>query len=150
MTRFLRRLALGAAAVVLALLTACTGSETTATAGGDQSLTVVAPVSGATVAVPFDVRLESSVPLGPEESGKHHVHIWFDDNEADYMVVESDSVRITDAPSGQHTMHVSLRNANHSPAGEEVTTQVTIGTGAPASPAPASSAPADGPPDYGY
>jgi hypothetical protein len=142
MNRFLRRLAPGAAAVLMAMLTACGGSESSAAGGGDLSLRNVEPVSGATVAVPFTVRVESSAPLGPSESGKHHVHIWFDDNESDYVIVESDVVQITDAPAGQHTMHISLRNANHSPAGKEVTTPLTIGGGAPASPAPASSAPA--------
>jgi hypothetical protein len=155
MNSFLRRLAPGAAAVLLATLTACSGSEGTAANGGDLSLSIVEPVSGATVAVPFSVKLESSVPLGPTESGRHHVHIWFDNNEAEYVIVESDSVQITDAPAGQHTMHVSLRNANHSPAGEEVTTPLTIGGGAsassaPASPTPASPAPASSEPDMDY
>lgn len=156
MNRFLRRLAPAAAAVLMATITACSGSEGTAAEGSDLSLSIVEPASGATVAAPFNVKLESSSPLGPSESGKHHVHIWFDDNEADYVIVESDTVQITDAPAGQHTMHVSLRNANHSPAGKEVTTPLTIG-GAPASPAPASSAPASSAPassepepDYTY
>lgn len=146
MNRFLRRLAPAAAAVLMATLTACSGSDSTTGDGGDLSLSIIEPVSGATVAVPFSVRLESSAPLGPTESGKHHVHIWFDDNEAKYVIVESDVVQITEAPAGQHTMHVSLRNANHSPAGTEVTAPLTIGgapagSSAPASPGPASSAP---------
>jgi hypothetical protein len=150
MNRFLRRLAPAAAAVLLATVTACSGAEGTAAEGGDLSLSIAEPVSGANVAVPFTVKLESSVPLGPTESGKHHVHIWFDDNESDYLVVESDTVQITEAPAGQHTMHVSLRNANHSPAGKEVTTPLAIGGGAPASPAPASPAPASSAPDMDY
>lgn len=141
------KLALGAAAALMATLTACGGTDSSA--GGDSglSVTVVEPVSGAAVAVPFTVKVDSSVPLGPTESGKHHVHIWFDDNEADYLVVESDTVQITDTPAGQHTMHVSLRNANHSPAGAEATTPVTIGGGPGGSTTPASS-PTTNP--YGY
>lgn len=115
-------------------LTACGQAQDAGGAGDGQSLTVMEPVSGATVTLPFRVRLDSSVPLGPTESGKHHVHIWFDDNEADYLIVESDVTQVTTAPSGQHTMHVSLRNANHSAAGVEATIPVTVGGGVPASP----------------
>jgi hypothetical protein len=143
------KLALGAAAALMATLTACGGTANSA--GGDSglSVTVVEPVSGATVAVPFTVKVDSNVPLGPTESGKHHVHIWFDDNEAAYLVVESNTVQITDAPAGQHTMHVSLRSANHSPAGAEATTPVTIGGGAPGGGTPpVSSSPTADP--YGY
>lgn len=103
--------------------------------------------------MPFSVKVQSSVPLGPTESGLHHVHMWFDDDEADYLVVESDQGQITStdsdwfshkAPSlspGSHTVHVSLRNANHSPAGAETQVTVMIG-GAGASPAATTSAPA--------
>src|SRR5688572_32600718 len=36
------------------------------------------------------------------------------------------STEITEAPSGEQTMHISLRNANHSAAGVEATTKLTI------------------------
>lgn len=93
------------------------------------SVTVVEPAAGAQVQVPFTVRVDSSNELGPEDSGKHHVHIWFDNDEDNYIVVESDSTQITEAPSGEHTMHVSLRNANHSATGVEATTKINIGGG---------------------
>jgi hypothetical protein len=95
---------------------------------------VLEPADGATVTVPFTIKVRSSVPLGPTESGRHHVHIWFDANENDYQVVESDSLQVTDLPAGQHTVHVSLRNANHSPAGADTQTTVVVGDrdGAPA------------------
>ena len=131
------KIAIGVA--MLATLAACTG--TNGAAGGDSgklSVIVVEPASGATVSTPFTVKVDSSVPLGPSESGQHHVHIWFDDNESDYLIVESNTTQITDAPSGQHTMHVSLRNANHSPAGAEATTPITIGSGGGPVPSPSS------------
>lgn len=124
------RLQIAIGVATLATLAACTG--TNGATGGDSgklSVIVVEPASGATVSTPFTVKVDSSVPLGPSESGQHHVHIWFDDNESDYLIVESNTTQVTDAPSGQHTMHVSLRNANHSPAGAEATTPITIGTG---------------------
>jgi hypothetical protein len=144
-------LALAAAAAMVATLAACSGTDSSAGGDGNLSISVVEPTSGAAVTVPFTVRLNSSVPLGPTESGKHHVHIWFDDNEAQYLIVESDTVQISNAPAGTHTMHVSLRNANHSPAGAEATTPVTIGdapgdgTGGTTPASPAASSPASSP-----
>ncbi|RZU76188.1 hypothetical protein EV384_4818 [Micromonospora kangleipakensis] len=131
------RLKIAIGAAMLATLAACTG--TNGATGGDSgklSVIVAEPVSGATVSIPFTVKVDSSVPLGSSESGQHHVHIWFDDNETDYLIVESNTTQITDAPSGQHTMHVSLRNANHSPAGAEATTPITIGSGGVHVPSP--------------
>jgi hypothetical protein len=115
---------------MLAMLAACTGTNgATSADNGKLSVVVVEPASGARVSTPFTVKIDSSVPLGPSESGRHHVHIWFDDNESDYLIVESDTTQVTKAPAGQHTMHVSLRNANHSPAGAEASTPVTVGSG---------------------
>ncbi|MFI5488986.1 hypothetical protein [Micromonospora echinaurantiaca] len=137
------RLKTATCVALLATLTACTGTNTaTEGDGGGLSVIVVEPASGATVPTPFSVKVDSTVPLGPSESGQHHVHIWFDDDESDYLIVESDTVQITDAPAGQHTMHVSLRNANHSPAGAEATTPITIGSSG--GPVPSSSAGGDG------
>ena len=61
---------------------------------------MVEPASGAKVATPFQVRVDSSVPLGPSESGQHHVHIWFDDNDDDYLVVEADTTAGDRGPAG--------------------------------------------------
>jgi hypothetical protein len=131
----------GNAAVTAALLltgaglVACGDGESatgTGGSGGGMTVTVLEPASGADVSVPFTVRVETSVPLGPTESGRHHVHIWFDDNDEDYLIVESDTTEVSAAPAGEHVMHVSLRNANHSPAGVEATSPITVGDGASA------------------
>jgi hypothetical protein len=106
--------------------------------GGGLSLRIVEPTEGAQVSTPFTIKVEAGVPLGTTESGKHHIHVWFDDNANDYQVVESDQVEIDSgklAP-GEHVIHASLRNANHSAAGAEVEQAVTV-TGA-GGPAPAS------------
>ncbi|WP_446215237.1 hypothetical protein [Micromonospora sp. IBHARD004] len=137
------RLKIAIGVAMLATLAACTGTNgATGADSGKLSVIVVEPASGATVSTPFTVKVDSSVPLGPSGSGQHHVHIWFDDNESDYLIVESNTTQITDAPSGQHTMHVSLRNANHSPAGAEATTPITVGSGG--GPASSPSAGGDG------
>jgi hypothetical protein len=86
------------------------------------------------------VKVESSVPLGTTESGEHHIHVWFDDKANDYQVVEADNVQVDSGKlgSGQHVIHASLRNANHSAAGAEAeaTVMVSTGGGAPASTSP--------------
>jgi hypothetical protein len=150
-----RPLAGGGAVVVLLffalLLAACSAGGGDAAAGegeGGPSVEITEPTADASVTAPFTVTVTASDPLGPTESGQRHVHIWFDDNEDDYLVVESDTVQITDAPAGQHTMHVSLRNANHSPAGADTEVQLTIGGSGGGQ--PNESAPAESEPEYTY
>ena len=108
--------------------------------GGGMSLKIVEPADGASVSTPFTVKVDASVPLGTTESGKHHIHVWFDDNANDYQVVEADHVDVKSGslPGGEHVIHASLRNANHSPAGADTKVTVTVagGGGAPASPTP--------------
>jgi hypothetical protein len=115
--------------------------------GGGLSLKIMEPTDGTSVTTPFTVKVDSSVPLGTTESGKHHIHVWFDDKANEYQVVEADNVQVDSGKlgSGQHVIHASLRNANHSAAGAEAeaTVMVTSGGGAPA---PASSSTGG----YGY
>src|SRR5919106_1437666 len=85
--------------------------------GGDMTLAITSPGDGEQVGVPFTVELDSSVPLGPTESGEHHAHVFFD------------SVEITDLPEGEHVVNASLRNADHSPARVETQTTVVVGEG---------------------
>jgi len=134
------------AALALALpLTACGGGASTsgtaapasASTAGGLSMTVAQPASGTSVSVPFDVKVNSSVPLGATTTGLHHVHIWFDGDQSKYIVVESDSTQIKTLAMGAHTMHVSLRNANHSAAGVDVDVPIMVtGAGSGASSAP--------------
>jgi hypothetical protein len=116
--------------------------------GGGLSLRFVEPADGAQVSTPFTVKVEASVPLGTTESGKHHIHVWFDDNANDYQVVESDQVEVNSgnlAP-GEHVIHASLRHANHSAAGAEAEQTVTV-TGGGDAPAPS---PSEDSGPYGY
>jgi hypothetical protein len=116
--------------------------------GGGLTLKIVEPTDGTSVTTPFTVKVDSGVPLGTTESGKHHIHVWFDDNANQYQVVEADNVQVDSGKlsSGQHTIHASLRNANHSAAGAEAETTVMVTSGG--APAPASSPSDTG--GYGY
>lgn len=102
--------------------------------GGGMQVSVSEPADGASVQLPFTLRVKSSVPLGSTKSGKHHVHVFFDGNSKQYEVVESDSVEISSSSKsaaglspGKHELDVSLRNADHSPAGAETKLTVDVG-----------------------
>jgi len=138
-----RSLALLALLLPLALLAAACGDDDDSTATndsgssgggeGDMTLAIADPGDGAEVQVPFDVSFDSSVELGPTDTGEHHVHLYFDGNEDDYDVVEGTSFTVDrDLGPGEHTVEASLRNADHSDAGVEtsITVDVTDGSGA--------------------
>ncbi len=118
------------------LLAACggggDGGGTDTGAGGgaeDLSVTIESPADGDEVATPFTIELSSSVELGPIDTGAHHVHIYFDDNEDEYEVVESSTFEVTGLSPGEHEIYASLRNADHSDTGVEAEVAVTV-TGA--------------------
>ena len=106
------------------------------TACGGASVSIVEPADGATIKAPFQLKVKSSESLGPKESGQHHVHLFFDGNDKKYDVIESDSIEIGTSSKamaglspGRHEMDVSLRNADHSPAGAETKIMVEVGEG---------------------
>lgn len=121
------------AVAAVALLVAACGADddgtTTASADGGTTLSIDAPDDGAEVSLPFTVEFDSTEELGPTEDGVHHVHIYWDGDDSEYTVVEADSVEVTDAPEGEHTLNASLRNADHSPAGVETEITLTVGSG---------------------
>ncbi len=126
-----RLLTLPALALALALAGCGGDDEAATTTGGSDGMTlsITAPEDGAEIDVPFTVEFDSSETLGPTGSGDHHVHVYFDGDDSDYMVVESDSVEVEDLSSGEHVLHASLRNADHSAAGVEAEVTVTVGEG---------------------
>lgn len=106
------------------ILVACGGGDDEPEAVGSDSadrasLSIAEPADGAEVEVPFTVRFTSDVDLGPIDTGASHVHIWIDGAENDYEVVEGDTYEIDGLDAGEHTISVSLRNADHSAAGAE-------------------------------
>jgi hypothetical protein len=108
-------------ALAAALTTGC-GDDQAAT-----SIAVISPAPGAQVTVPFEVVLETSVPLGPSnQEDRHHAHIWFGDDQDTFLVVESTTQMITNAPAGEHVMHVTLHLADHTPTGAEASVTLII------------------------
>jgi hypothetical protein len=139
-----RLLALGS--VLALVLAACSQSGG---GGGDASGASIGfdtPTDGATVTVPFQVKLNASVPLGAPETGNHHAHIYFDSistNTADYDIVYGTSEMVTRQLSpGQHTLIVALANPDHSLVGPKQEIKVTVGGGSGGASGGASSTPA--------
>jgi hypothetical protein len=128
------KLAAGFAALLL--LASCGGGGSTDTASGgggdhagDMTLTIDSPADGDEVEAPFTLQFSSSEELGPTDSGAFHVHVYYDGNEDEYEVVESDSFEVTDLSPGPHTISASLRHADHSDTGVEATIDVTVAGG---------------------
>ena len=144
---FLKALAL--ASIVAMVAVAC--SEAVGGNAGEETISIASPADGATVSVPFDVQLESSVPIGEPETGNHHAHLYFDSdtNAADYDIVYGTTWQVTrDLGPGEHTIIVALANPDHSLAGPTQEIHVTVaraggdgGAAPPASPAAPSTDP---------
>lgn len=119
--------------VIAMVLAACsTGTQAVgddAGGGGAPTIAIATPADGAEVSIPFDVQLESNVPLGEPETGNHHAHLYFDTNtdSADYDIVYGNSWQVTRSLApGQHRITVALANADHSLAGPTQTITVTV------------------------
>ncbi len=148
-----RLVALGAALAALALVAAaCSGDDDDTVAGdpgaeggdsgsgggggdGDMTISIADPTDGATVEPGFKVDVDPSVDIGEPDSGLHHVHLYYDGNQADgeYDIVYSADEPWTvdrDLSPGEHTIEAVIANADHSltDASDEVT--VTVGEGA--------------------
>ena len=140
--------------VVAIVAASCTSaSDGGGAVAGDGTTTIgfASPSDGTPVALPFDVELDSTVPLGEPETGNHHAHLYFDaaPGSADYDIVYGASWQVTRplAP-GEHTITVALANPDHSLAGPTQAIKVIVGEGGTgesgtpvASPAPPSTGP---------
>jgi hypothetical protein len=126
-----RTTVLAAAVLATLLLVACGGGEEAGSSGGSgASFSIASPSEGADVSVPFTLEISSSEELGPTDTGAHHVHVFFDGDDSNYEVVESDRFEVTELSPGEHKITASLRNADHSGAGAEAEiTVVVTGTG---------------------
>jgi hypothetical protein len=112
------------------------GDDAATTTGDDGGMTVeiLQPADGDTISVPFTLEVESSEELGTTDTGLHHVHVSFDGNDDTYEVFEegnreareitTDSPAVEGLEPGEHTLNISLRNADHSAAGAE--TEITV------------------------
>jgi hypothetical protein len=134
----LQRWAAPAAALLLAAA-GCGGGgdDDSGGSGGGPTVEIVQPADGDALELPFTLVVESSEELGAPESGAHHVHLYFDGDDSAYDVIESgsgeeveigpDAASVQGLEPGEHVLNISLRNADHSPAGAEDEVTVQIG-----------------------
>ncbi|HEX6419083.1 MAG TPA: hypothetical protein VFZ77_11325 [Acidimicrobiales bacterium] len=127
----------GAVLAVAALLAAgCGDDDDTTTAGeggggGGATLSIAAPADGEQVDDGFDLEIDAGVPLGESDTGRQHVHVYYDGNTRDgeYDIVYGSSHTVEGLDAGDHTIEAVLANADHSltEARDEIT--VTVGGG---------------------
>ena len=139
---------IGAAALLAAAACGSSGSSASnGSAAGSSSpaLKIISPAPGASVTSPFTLKISSSKPIGPIDTGKDHVHL-FVDGGSSYQVVTSTQTQVKNLSAGKHTILVTLQHADHSPVGPKarITVTVTGGSGATSSSSPTSSG------GYGY
>jgi hypothetical protein len=118
------------ATIAFALAACGSGSdETSGASAGGEKVTITSPSDGDTVDVPFMLTWDSTVPLGPTDSGKDHVHVYLDGQSNDYTVVGGTEFQVKGLSPGEHTVEISLQHADHSPVGPKSEISVTVGAG---------------------
>jgi hypothetical protein len=121
--------ATGLACAVLGMSGCGSNSDAASGDGGKPTLAITAPGEGASVQLPVTLKFTSSKEIGPEDSGKDHVHVVIDGKTDDYTVVTSTTYQIKSLPMGRHMIGVTLQHADHSSAGAsaQVSANVTGG-----------------------
>lgn len=119
-------MAAGLACAVLGLSGCGSNSEAASGDRGKPRLVITAPGDGASVGVPLTLKFTSSKEIGPEDSGKDHVHVVIDGKTNDYTVVTSTTYQIKSLPMGRHVIGVTLQHADHSPAGASAQIRVNV------------------------
>jgi hypothetical protein len=103
---------------VLTLLAAACGddSSSSGTGGAPQSVEITSPANGATVGQSFDVHLALNFSIGPPDTGRNHVHLYYDGNtaEGEYGIAYSDTFTVTGLSPGMHVIQAVVAHADHS------------------------------------
>jgi hypothetical protein len=131
-----------AAALVLAESTA--GPATAA----PMRIRVVSPHDGATVTPNFTVRIATNVAIGEPDTGRHHIHLYWDGQRAEgrYDIVYAKTFRKKGLAPGRHRLEAVIANADHSTTSTHQSLVVKVEkkkkgatTGAGSSPPPSTS-----------
>lgn len=128
-----RAAVVGAALATTLLVAAGCGDDDATTAGGaggdEASIAIASPADGDEVGRSFDLALDAGVPLGEPDTGRHHVHLYYDGNTQDgeYDLVYDASFTVDRLGPGEHTVEAVIANADHSltEARDQITLTVT-------------------------
>lgn len=112
-------LVLGAVLPIALLAAACGGGDDTASAGGGGSSPTVAitsPADGDTVGRSFDIKLDVNFPIGEPDTGRDHVHLYYDGNraEGEYGIAYAKTFTVTGLSPGEHEIEAVVAHADHS------------------------------------
>jgi hypothetical protein len=146
------------ATLALTALACSDDDDTTTSAGGsggggdDMTISIADPGDGAQVGRSFDVTVDSSVPIGEPDTGRHHVHLYYDGNTADgeYDIVYGTTATVDRLDPGEHTIEAVIANPDHSTtdATDEIT--VTVGNSGAGGGATTTESDSGGDSGYGY
>lgn len=129
-----RTAVVGTAIAAVLLVAAGCGDDDDATtaagAGGDEvSIAIASPADGDEVGSSFDVEVDAGVSLGEPDTGRHHVHLFYDGNTQDgeYDLVYDSTFTVDRLEPGEHTVEAVIANADHSltDARDQITLTVT-------------------------
>jgi hypothetical protein len=125
------------------------GSSSSNAGSSTPTLTITSPAAGASVAVPFMLKVNSDETLGATSTGDDHLHLFFDGSSS-YKVMTSDQMKIKGLSPGKHTIMVTLQHADHSPVGPKAKVTVTVTGGSGSSSNTGTSSGGAGSGGYGY
>ena len=117
------RAAAAIAAVALALgAAACGGDDDDddagagAGAGDAPTVEITAPADGDQVGASFDVQLGLNFPIGEPDTGRDHVHLYYDGNMAEgaYGIAYTETFTVEGLTPGPHTIQAIVAHADHS------------------------------------
>jgi hypothetical protein len=107
----------GAVLALALLAAACGGDDGTASAGdGNPTVAIAAPSDGASVGTSFDVQLDVNFPIGQPDTGRDHVHLYYDGNraEGEYGIAYDTTFTVTGLDPGEHEIEAVVAHADHS------------------------------------
>ena len=131
----------------VAVLTAACGSDDSSGDDAPRSVEITAPADGDTVGSSFDVELGLNFDIGEPDTGRDHVHLYYDGNmaEGEYGIAYSDTFTVNDLPPGPHRIQAVVAHADHSltdTRSAEIT--ITVGDAGEGSAAPTTASDGDG------
>jgi hypothetical protein len=100
---------------------------------GSDSIHVTTPTDGAVVPTKFPVRIKTNVPIGPPDTGRHHIHLYWDGerDEGKYDIVYKKRFTKKGLAPGTHMLDAVIANADHSTTDTHEVVQVEVSKDAP-------------------
>jgi hypothetical protein len=94
----------------------------------DMTIHVTSPRNKAVVPRTFTVRIATNVAIGPPDTGRHHIHLYWDGERAEgkYDIVYTKTFRKKGLAPGVHHLDAVIANADHSTTSAHQKLEVTV------------------------